>query len=226
MSAELNLASRPFRNERLPRVLTWLLALTALGATAWHVSELMALSSAETQERRQEASRLESELARGRSEQDAAHGPEPGREQRQGWAAVKAIVDRRAFSWTRLMARLEHSLPREVKLTSIAPTTEAGEVTLEITAVARTVEDGLALVSAFESQPEFSDVRPQRLADEPEARAVSLQYQMRYDPLAVPTPSPALAASPKAEEEAAASGRPGGERGRESQAVGVRGRQP
>ena len=68
------------------------------------------------------------------------------------------LVDRRAFSWTDLLARLEQVLPPGVHLVSIAPTIQKGQVALEFEAIARTTEEGLELVKALQARKDFADV--------------------------------------------------------------------
>jgi hypothetical protein len=94
-----------------------------------------------------------------------------------------------------------------VRLLSIAPRVDKGEVTLELNAAARSYERGLELIRMLEDRPEFSNVYPVSRGDEEESR---FSYTMRYEPqepsAAVPAP-PDETAQP---EEAVESGpRPG-----------------
>jgi Tfp pilus assembly protein PilN len=88
-------------------------------------------------------------------------------------------VDRRVFSWSDLLARLEEVLPPGVHLMSIAPVIQKGEIKLDFTAVARTREDALALVKALQARKDFLEVFPTGLedkTDEGHELGISLRY--------------------------------------------------
>ena len=72
------------------------------------------------------------------------------------WAAVKALVDRRAFSWTGLFAALEQALPPGVRLVSIQPVGRrpATELTLA-GGQGRSSEDALALLQSLQAHGDF-----------------------------------------------------------------------
>lgn len=203
MSLELNLASRPFRNRRLPRLAAAALALAALLLTGLHALTLSRLLAASARQRQAEVAALEAELRELRAAQSRLAQPEVPRATVARWEAVREVVDRRAFSWTLLLSRLEAALPRDVRLVSLAPTTVAGRLVVEIAAQAATIEAGFALVARLEQCPEFADVRPSSIADGEQGQ-VEMRYRLRYLPEAVPvadpSPSPASAASPAATE--------------------------
>jgi hypothetical protein len=114
------------------------------------------------------------------------------------WDVLKDLVDRRTFSWTGLFARLEQVLPREVRLVSIAPEVERGQVTLEIVAVARPPKAGLGLVGVLEGRGEFEDVYPESVAEK-EGGTAEFHYTMRYLPgVAAREPVPVPAAGKEA----------------------------
>ena len=64
-------------------------------------------------------------------------------------------MDRRAFSWTGLLAALEGALPPGVKLVSVSPQTKAGRTELSLTAVGRRTEDALALLQSLQAHEGF-----------------------------------------------------------------------
>ncbi len=192
MRPDLNLASRPFRNRRLPLLATAALVAAAVALTALHAALLLELFSPRALERRAAVGRLESELRALREQQAGLVVADVPAATRERWRAARGVVERRVFSWTLLLSRLEAALPRDVRLVSIAPGIEAGEVSIDVQAEAESVEAGFAVVARFEAQPEFSDVRPQSIADGDGGR-VKMSYRMRYRPGGVPVPA---AASP------------------------------
>lgn len=184
MSAPLNLASQPFRNERLPALLLGL-ALAALAVvTAQHVLVIKGLLPSRTSALHQEVAALDAETARLRTEAGSLRRPKPDAAAVKQWVLVKDLVDRRAFSWTNLFARLEDVLPPGVRLLVIAPDVREGAVRLQIEAVARTTEDALELLRILQQRPEFADANVLGMGEE--ADGVSVSYSMRFLPSAAP----------------------------------------
>ena len=189
----LNLASQPFRNERLPVLALAVAAAAVLALTVQHALLLRELRPGRTSATRQEATALEAESARLRAE---ARSPRVTKAEPAGlaeWGLIKDLVDRRAFSWTLLFANLESVLPDGVHLVSIAPSVRKGEVLLEVAAVARTPEDAREFVRRLEGREEFDDVYLREEGDRGEVR-----FTMKYRPSlsrAVPTPVPTAQAA-------------------------------
>jgi Tfp pilus assembly protein PilN len=192
----LNLATRPFRNERLPTLLVALAAAALVLVTVRHAFLLKDLLPGRVSELDREALGLEQELQRLREESSRLRGPRPEPERVKQWTALRGLVDQRAFSWTTLLASLEDVLPDGVRLVSIAPMLKDGRVTLDITAVARQFEDRHLMLRALDESPEFEDVFL-RTAGETEG-GEEFTYSTRYlpgeasGPRADPVPDPAV----------------------------------
>ena len=109
-------------------------------------------------------------------------------------------MDRRVFSWSGLFSVLEDTVPDGVRLLTLTPRVEKGQVTLQINAVARTFDEALEFMRALEERPEFSEVWPtSRLTDED---GVEYRYDMKYAPQprqAAAPPAPSPAPSPSAD---------------------------
>ncbi|HET7294957.1 MAG TPA: hypothetical protein VFM88_21235 [Vicinamibacteria bacterium] len=180
MSAPLNLARRPFRNERLPG-LAFALALAVLVAmTVRQAMVIVELLPSRTKARSAESAALEKEAADLRRTAATLRGPAPDKAALARWTAVKELVDRRAFRWTDLLFRLEGVLPKGVRLKAIAPRWERAGMRLTLTAVARTPLEGFELVQALEALPDFEDVLP--TSKQPQEGAYEFAYEMRYLP--------------------------------------------
>ena len=202
----LNLATRPFRNERLPALLL-ALGFTVAGAiTIKHVAAIRALMPGRTSGLARQVVELEEERARLRAESGRLRAPQPAQTAVAQWALLKELVDRRTFSWSGLFAVLEETLPKGVRLQSITPSIEKGRMELELSAVARTNEDALELIRALEDRPEFDDVVPRARTGEPDGQ-MGFRITMRYTPKDRPavaaassstTASPAPAEAPPA----------------------------
>lgn len=155
MSAPLNLARRPFRNERLP---TLALAAGCLGlalATAWHALAARKLAPGRSRDVATEVVLLENEIEDLRAESAELRRVSAPAEKLKEWAAVKRLVDRRTFSWTGLFAALEEALPPGVRLVSVSPAEERGQTELRLVAVGRSNEDPAALWASLQAHPGF-----------------------------------------------------------------------
>ena len=186
-----NLARRPFRNERLPNLL-FAVGAVAIGLlTVRHAFLVRALLPGRTSALHNEVTRLETEAARLRSEQASLRGLAPDPKALARWLVVKELVDRRAFSWTTLFARLEERLPGGARLRSIAPSVQRGEIRLDVQATVRSPEVGWQFIRVLEEGGDFDDVFPLS-----EGTSGEFHYTMRYRPrsepaAADPSPSPA-----------------------------------
>jgi len=177
----LNFASQPFRNLALPALLFGIVSVLLVAVTIHHAFVLRGLMPAQTSKLHREVAGLEEELERLRTEGRSLKAPPPDKGVLAEWGVLKDLVDRRTFSWTGLFARLEQVLPREVRLVSIAPEVEHGQVLLEIGAVARPPQAGLALVGLLEGRGEFEDVYPVSVSEQ-EGGTAEFHYTMRYLP--------------------------------------------
>ena len=118
MNNSLNLASKPFSNRILPWALTAIILLVSLIGLVFVVKL--------TTNAKNEASVLEADINLLKQREHAALEAakklqqELSADQKQALPAAHALVDRKAFSWSRLLADLETSLPAKVKVTRIA----------------------------------------------------------------------------------------------------------
>jgi Tfp pilus assembly protein PilN len=194
-----NLASRPFRNERLPGLLFGLALVALAGLTLEHARLVGGLLPGNTSARHTELAGLETEVAQLRSDGLALRGPGPDRSSVARWLLLKEIVDRRSFAWTALLARLEATMPPGIRLAALSPGWEKGQVRLGLRALARTSDDGFELVKALEDQPDFDEVYPvSKHVDAAEDGEYRFELTMLYRPALRP------AADPKAGEGQAA----------------------
>jgi len=134
-----NLATRPFYNERAVQLLLFGVAALALAASAFNATRLIQLSRRDTnlalQAARDEAAAadLRAQAARLRAAVDARALDTAAAEARQ----ANALIDRRTFSWTELLNRLEATLPDDVRITALRPKVDQKRgMVVAITAVA------------------------------------------------------------------------------------------
>ncbi len=182
MSAPLNLARRPFRNERLPTLALAVGCAALAVVSVRHAVLARDLLPGRARDMEGRVASLEKEIATLRAEsaelQRLAAPPEALKE----WAAVKRLVDRRAFSWTGLFAALEEALPPGVRLVSVSPRDEEGGIELALVAVGRSDADALALLQELQAHGEFEQAFLERWSDGREG--VDIACTVRYAPKA------------------------------------------
>jgi len=153
--APLNLARQPFRNERLPTLLLTVGTLVLLLASVRHAAVAWQLAPSRARDVSSELESLEAEVLRLRAETASRRDLTAPADTLAEWAAVTQLVDRRAFSWTGLLAALEEALPPGVRIVSIQPGDGGSSAELQIAAQGRSSEDALALLQALQAHPEF-----------------------------------------------------------------------
>ena len=133
MNNSLNLASKPFSN----RILPWAVS----GAILFVSLVGLVLVFQLTTSARKEAAIVEAEIntlkQREHALLDAAKAVKSSftADQQQALPSAHALVDRKAFSWSRLLADLETSLPNNVKVSRIAVrevTNQAGQTVAQL----------------------------------------------------------------------------------------------
>ncbi len=155
MSAPLNLAKRPFRNERLPTLVLVVASVALAAATVRHVLLARDLLPGRARDVESQVAKLEKEIAELRAESSQLLQLEASPGALREWAAIASLVDLRAFSWTGLLGALESAMPPGVKLVSIAPQSKAGRTELALRAVGRRSEDALLLLQSLQAHEGF-----------------------------------------------------------------------
>ena len=118
MNNSLNLASKPFSNRILPWALTAIILFVSLIGLIFVVKL--------TTNAKNEAGVLDAEINQLKQREHAALEAakqlqqELSADQKEALPAAHSLVDRKAFSWSRLLADLEGSLPAKVKVTRIS----------------------------------------------------------------------------------------------------------
>lgn len=184
MSGPVNLARRPFRNERLPTLALAAGCLVLAGATARHALLARDLLPGRAGDVESRVQALETEVAALRAESAELARLAAPPESIEEWAALEALVDLRAFSWTGLLASLERTIPPGVRLVSVAPAAGDGGMTLALSAVGRSSADALALLQALQASPDFEGAFLEGWTEGREG--VDISSRVRYAPKAAP----------------------------------------
>jgi Tfp pilus assembly protein PilN len=174
----LNLASRPFRNRRLPRLLLALFTVAVAAVSVRQAAAVRALLPDRTSAVHAEEARLQRALLDLRAEATRLSAEQkPDKASLGHWKALADLVDRRLLSWTRLLERLEAALPDGVRLLRISPVFEGGGIRVEVQAEARTTEEALDFIQWLEDRPEFAQVYPaSRDGEEPVTLSLTMWY--------------------------------------------------
>ena len=180
MRRPLNLARRPFRNERLPTLVLLIGLVVLLGLSVRHALAARDLLPERTSGVDGELVALEQEVARLRTDAARLRTRSASDEALREWAVIRDLVDRRAFSWSELLGRLEEVVPPGIRLVSIAPAGADGEIEVAVTAVGESVEDGLELLQALQKGPEFKGPFLSSVSEASEG--IDFAYTMVYVP--------------------------------------------
>ena len=182
MNAPLNLARQPFRNERLPTLLLGTAALLLAAATVRQAIVDWQLLPGHARDVEGEVQSLEAQAATLRAQSAAQGELAAPSDALAEWAAVKELVDRRAFSWTGLLAALEEALPPGVRLVSVQPAGGPSGTELSLTLEGQGSEDALALLKALQAHGDFEGAFLHGW--NASAKGVDITCSVRYHPRA------------------------------------------
>jgi Tfp pilus assembly protein PilN len=188
MSAAWNFATRPFRDERpvLATVAVCVLAGLLLFAANLHLYWNFSRQVVGT---RREIASLEERKAR------AERASEQSRAALNGYklsslaeesAGLQTIVRERRFSWLALLARLEKTLPPDVRLSRLSPHFDSSQaVALDLSVLGKTGDSVVHAIAALSKDPAFSDIElhGESSPDKGEPEGYTFSISMRYVPL-------------------------------------------
>jgi len=182
MLPSTNLALRPFRNERLPWLITALLLAFALAVSFFHgrlLSGLVAGDEAQT------VTAVRTDEARVAELEAGINSEPPLRVEAAEIArlnAYKDLVDRRVFPWRVFLTQLEDTLSPDVRLTRISPTPARGVsgMLIDLQGVARTKDAAFSLAETLDALPAFSNAALRSLSDTDEGTEFILEVV--FDP--------------------------------------------
>jgi Tfp pilus assembly protein PilN len=181
----LNLASQPFRNRTLPWTVAVIVALVSIVALAFTLSKWRETRAhAATVERDVQGLRAEADQLK--QEAGEING-QFSEDQRRKLEAAHLIVDRRNFSWSRLLADLETTLPQGVRVSRITVRDINGSggrarAELELAVLARNAADVTNMIGEMAGSGIFSaDLLTQSQAPKGEA-GIEATMRVRYTP--------------------------------------------
>jgi hypothetical protein len=159
---KVNLASRPFYNERLVTLALVALGLVAVGLTTFNVAQLVRLSAKRTA---QQSAISRDEAAARTADQDAVSLNQSVDRSTLNLLAAEAgeangLINERTFSWTTFFGLIEKAMPQNVHLVSVAPRDTSGVTWITMVIIAKRAEDEADLMDALEGTGAFFDVQP------------------------------------------------------------------
>ncbi len=156
----MNLATRPFYNERAVHLVVAALGLAIVAILASEIVRVVALSrahgeltlAAETAEGEAAAvstrtARLEREMPRDARATVVAAAEE-----------VNRLIEQRLFSWTAFFNVIEQTLPAGVMLTAVRPDADEEGTSVDLAVIGRTVADIEEFIRRLEETGVFADV--------------------------------------------------------------------
>lgn len=159
---EINLASRPYRNDLPLALLLGLAIVLSFGLTAKNVYTYITADSRladldqELADHQRSMERIQAEAERLQKELDAVDLEilEPQAE------FANAVLQERNFSWTLFFNALEDVLPWHTRLTSIRPHFDSGRVVIEVNATSQNYDGFLEFQRVLQASPHFDQVLP------------------------------------------------------------------
>ena len=179
MIENLNLASNPFRNRTLPWTVAAIVACVSVLALVFTISQFrQARAHADIVERDVRGLRTEEASLRAKA---TAVTQSLTPEQLRTLEAAHGIIDRRNFSWSRLFADLEASLPQGIRVSRIAvrDVAHSGGAELELAVVARNPSDITGMLGTMAQGRIFSaDLLTENRSD----KGIESTLRVRYTP--------------------------------------------
>ena len=194
-----NLSTRPFYNERAVQLVLWAAAAVIVALTVYNIVEVRLLSSRHGQllqsvvDDEKRARTLRADAERARRSVDRAQLETVAAAARE----ANRLIDERIFSWTELLNRLESTLPDEVRIQAIRPSTDReGRLSVSLIVFGRRAEDIEEFVERLEAAGGFNHVYS-RTETTNEQGLLEVVIEGRYVPsataAAAPTAAPAAA---------------------------------
>lgn len=188
---DLNLASRPMRNNTLLWVAHAALAIAILGGTTWNVTayvrhgrdlDVLNAERDSFESRMSDLQRRENSARRGIGRYDLND---------LNLRAGKAgdVIERKALSWTRLFNRMEEVLPYEVRMATIRPVFDFGRqgpkdrdllgggIPVSVEGSAKSLEAFFEFERALIHDPHFDQIEPHRFN---RGEANEVVFEMRF----------------------------------------------
>ncbi len=196
-----NLATRPFYNERIVGFALLAVVILAVVLTALNAQRLAALT--------RERAALAGQIDRDRTEAARINDETQSVQRSVDRATLRALaaatheandlIARRTFSWTAFFGLVERTLPIDVRLVAVSPRTDRGVFRIQMSIIARDLDNIDDFTSALLATGAFKDVVPLEQRPRTEDGTIVAVVEGLYYPLAE-APATTLPAAPPVQE--------------------------
>jgi Tfp pilus assembly protein PilN len=193
VSANLNLASQPFRNRALPWTIAGVITVASLLALVFLISRSSQTTRRAAEVEREVDGQRQQISALERRAEEIKQALTP--EQLENLRAAQSLVDRKRFSWARLFADLEGALPGSVRVKRISVRDVAlrGERTvaeLELVVVSKNPADATTMIMEMDRAGIFrAELIEQNLQKERGETGTESTLRVLYQPRGVSAPA-------------------------------------
>jgi type IV pilus assembly protein PilN len=162
MRLNINLASRPY--EDAGRFwMRWGSALAAAGTVTLIILFFAVSGWVSARSDRKQIAAYKAQIAerdKERADAEAFLNLPANRSTRDRSQFLNALIERKAFSWTKVFEELEKVMPPRLHVVSIHPEMDANnQLQLKIVVAGESTERAIDLMRRMESSPHFSDIR-------------------------------------------------------------------
>ncbi|MEN3333794.1 MAG: hypothetical protein V7641_3159 [Blastocatellia bacterium] len=190
MRTTLNLSGRPFANHRILYIAIAAVLLISLWLYLWTISErglVTAKANSVAVRVRDAQDRLDKANQENEKNAHAQQQPVISDIDRLELAAARQLLERRAFSFNRLVAELEHYVPKQARLTGlkiekIAPLGQPLTATVEVKALGQDAAQMTEMMEKVEKSGGLFAVRQSTQEASQDTNEVPFTLVLVYDP--------------------------------------------
>lgn len=160
MKARLNLATKPLETHRKFLAGAGILGFVAgivFVAMGWHVYSVRQVN-AQVRDRNQKIAAEMEQLQQQRGELEKFFARPENAKLSDRAAFLNAFIDARSFNWTQMFMDLEHLLPGGVRITSIEPQQDKGQLHVKLVVDTSSEQAKLNFLKALEGSKVFSHI--------------------------------------------------------------------
>jgi Tfp pilus assembly protein PilN len=187
-----NLSTRPFYNERVVQIVLAAAAVLVVAVALYNAAQFRSLSARYEQllgrvgDEERRAAGLRTDAERARRSVDRAQLETVAAAARE----ANGLIDQRTFSWTELLNRLESTLPGDVRVQTIRPSTDReGRLSISMIVLGHRAEDIQQFVEQLQAKGGFEHVYTTSETTNPQGLLeVVLQGRYRATPPQAPAP--------------------------------------
>jgi len=186
-----NLSNRPFYNQRLISLVSAIIAIAAIGLTAFNAWELYTMSKARA-DLRTRIAKDQNEATRIQREAETQHrlvDPKIMNALAANTREANTLIDLRTFSWTIFFGLIEKAMPLDARLVAVSPRVEKKEFKVALSVASKSSDDVNAFVKALEATGAFYDIVPgQTTVDDQDGTILTILETSYFPPNSGPRP--------------------------------------